>query len=570
MEYVKGSRQIVMNFSELFCRNEIEVLSSNCFKDIWKRYLRHVKKTENAAFLETLNLLKDPEKEYITLFKLLLEFSIGEIKVMNKNYKEVLNHSEVLYDIVENFYDYWRRLERYGVVYSKNKSSSLDAVSFTQAMDEFTNVVLRTYRTISQKLLGKSFYIYRALPAGVNAGLLLAKNRWMNKDSKYSFLMNAQCIEQILIRPPFISYSNKNKRTGTYPEVYENPINMISEDFKANDFYCYAAKVGSALAYIYFHRDYLAHGITLCNLFEFVPVSQCQEVKPDLLYIFGANIDSESVFYHDAQNDIYVGVAPHNDTIDYFGYMKKMLLTLYNVKMIDNGHLPLHGACVSLTMKNGTVKNVVIIGDSGAGKSESLEALRAYAGDNISNQVTVFDDMGTLKMVDGEVYAYGTEIGAFVRLDDMASGYAYKEMDRAIFMNPDKENSRLVVPVATYRQIMKGYKVDMVLYANNYDDVEEQLQFFDDIEEAVNTFVRGARRAKGTTQEVGLVESFFANPFGPVQKQEKTRVLINEYFSKLFENKALVGQLFTELAIFGKEHEGPKGAAKKLFEVLGV
>ena len=137
-------------------------------------------------------------------------------------------------------------------------------------------------------------------------------------------------------------------------------------------------------------------------------------------------------------------------------------------------------------------------------------------------------------------------------------------------MNPDKENSRLVVPVATYRQIMKGYKVDMVLYANNYDDVLEQLQFFENKEEAINTFIRGARCAKGTTQEVGLVESFFANPFGPVQKQEKTRVLINEYFSKLFENKVLVGQLFTELAIYGKEHTGPKGAAEKLFEVLGV
>ena len=52
MAYVSGSRQIVMNFSELFCKNEIEVLSSTCFKDIWKRYLKHVKKTENKACLE--------------------------------------------------------------------------------------------------------------------------------------------------------------------------------------------------------------------------------------------------------------------------------------------------------------------------------------------------------------------------------------------------------------------------------------------------------------------------------------------------------------------------------------
>ena len=30
-------------------------------------------------------------------------------------------------------------------------------------------------------------------------------------------------------------------------------------------------------------------------------------------------------------------------------------------------------------------------------------------------------------------------------------------------------------------------------------------------------FVWGARKAKGTTTETGLVESYFANPFGPVQ-----------------------------------------------------
>lgn len=34
----------------------------------------------------------------------------------------------------------------------------------------------------------------------------------------------------------------------------------------------------------------------------------------------------------------------------------------------------------------------------------------------------IFDDMGTFKNIDGKIYAYGTEIGAFVRLDDLAQG----------------------------------------------------------------------------------------------------------------------------------------------------
>ena len=110
--------------------------------------------------------------------------------------------------------------------------------------------------------------------------------------------------------------------------------------------------------------------------------------------------------------------------------MKKMVLTLYNVKMINEKKLPLHGAMIELTLKNGKQRNIVVIGDSGAGKSETLEAVRMIAGDEIKDMKTIFDDMGTLALEHGEIRAYGTEIGAFVRLDDLDSGYAYRTIDR--------------------------------------------------------------------------------------------------------------------------------------------
>lgn len=568
MEFIANQKQVILNFSDYYCKNETEVLNSKCFSDVWARYIEHLYKAGKSDLLGIIELVPNPKKNYVFLFKLLLEFDLSEISKLSSNFNKVLERSEVLYQLIEDFYDYWRRLERYGIIHSKSRLGGVETASFTSAMNQFTNVVLSTYRSICQKVLGESFAIYRSLPAGVNAGLMISKHNWMAKDSRYSFLAKASALETVLIRPPFISYSAKNKRTGTYPEVFNDPIPKIADNFKAEEFYCYSAKVGGSLAYVYFHRDFLAHGIALCNLFEFVPLSKCLGQKPELLYIFGADIEGDSYFYHDKIEDIYLGVAPRNSSVDYFGYMKKMLLTLYNVKMIDNGNLPLHGACVSITMKNGTTKNVVIIGDSGAGKSESLEALNEYAGDEIVSQITVFDDMGTFRLVDGSIYAYGTEIGAFVRLDDMSSGYAYREMDRAIFMNPDKVNSRLVVPVATYSQIMRGYKVDMVLYANNYENASIQLKKFDNRAEAVDVFIRGARFAKGTTQEVGLVETFFANPFGPVQREEQTRGLLDLYFDKLFEENIFVGQLYTKLGIQGYGHIGPKGAAEKLFEIL--
>jgi hypothetical protein len=227
---------------------------------------------------------------------------------------------------------------------------------------------------------------------------------------------------------------------------------------------------------------------------------------------------------------------------------------------------------VNIVMKNGKSANVIIMGDSGAGKSESLEAFRALSEEHISDMTIVFDDMGTLKLNEkGKPLAYGTEIGAFVRLDDLDQGYAFKEIDRSIFMNPDKINARLVMPVATYKEIIKGYPVDLFLYANNYEDVKEgesEIEYFNSPEEAIKVFRAGARMAKGTTSETGLVESYFANPFGPHQKQEETDKLLNLYFNNMFEKGVKVGQIKTCLGIPGKEKEGPKNAAIKLFDII--
>ena len=239
--------------------------------------------------------------------------------------------------------------------------------------------------------------------------------------------------------------------------------------------------------------------------------------------------------------------------------------------MIKRGYLPIHGAMVNIELKDGKTANVVIMGDSGAGKSESLEAFRALSEDYISNMTIIFDDMGTFKEVDGKIYGYGTEIAAFVRLDDLDQGYAFKEIDRSIFMNPDKINARLVMPVAPYKEIVKGYEVDLFLYANNYTEVkagEDSIEYFKTPKDAIKVFKAGARMAKGTTSEKGLVESYFANPFGPAQKQEETDVLIEKYFEAMFKGTVKVGQIKTALALEGKEKEGPREAAIELFDII--
>jgi hypothetical protein len=176
--------------------------------------------------------------------------------------------------------------------------------------------------------------------------------------------------------------------------------------------------------------------------------------------------------------------------------------------------------------------------------------------------------MGSFKIVDKKVFGYGTEIGAFVRLDDLDMGYPFKEMDRAIFMNPNRINARVLLPITTYETIQKGFEVDVLLYANNYIDKKDVLRFFSSVDQAKDTFIKGARKAKGTTAESGLVTSFFANPFGPLQRQDQTIDILNKIFDQLFENKIPVGEIYTKLAVDGYQRKGPEQAALALFDWL--
>jgi len=209
------------------------------------------------------------------------------------------------------------------------------------------------------------------------------------------------------------------------------------------------------------------------------------------------------------------------------------------------------------------------MGDSGAGKSETIEQIKVFGAAYIRDLVTVYDDMGVLLLdEEGKVKTSGTEIGAFVRLDDLDAGYSFKELDRSVFMNPDKVNARIVIPITDYKDVVAHHDVDFFLYANNYEEGGESLSFFDDVNSALDVFRAGNRMAKGTTTEYGLVGSYFANPFGPVQREEQTEVILVDYFNRMFKQGVKVGQLRTRLGIKGNEHKGPQEAATAILKYI--
>ena len=464
--------------------------------------------------------------------------------------------------IVEDMYDYWRKLERYSIIEKNADKEGLEVENFLGSNIKLKEMILEIYRKIEVSITGKVQKVFRQVPAGANSSVIVRKSKIAYPDY-CSWLNKIPFITKVMIETPYITYTKSNKRDGFFKEVFENPIADINID--TEEYLCYPAKIADNLIYVYFHIDYITHGISASNLFELASEEEVVNTKPDGIYVFGVKDTRDlDIFYEDKENNLFIGYCNFADKKDYFGYLKKMCLTLNNIISMRRGFLPIHGAGVNIVLQNGKSANIVILGDSGAGKSESIEAFRSLAKEYIRDMTVIFDDMGSFRLVDYKVLAYGTEIGAFVRLDDLDSGYAFKQIDRSIFMNPDKINARLIMPVA-------DHKVDFFLYANNYDKLEEDeksISLFKSKEEAIKVFKTGARMAKGTTTEEGLVKSYFANPFGPYQKQEMCDKLIDQYFDVLFKNKIKVGTIRTQLAIANMETDGPKKSARELFEII--
>ena len=572
-EFTLSRGRAMINFTLKYCDTKQKLLNSYGFRRVVDSFIKQFLKKEEVVifdyYIEHFGSEDNLVDAFIEVFKLLTVFEIEEVVAVDNKYSKFFEDKDLFIEVTELLFEYWKRLERYTIVRNNRLGEGLQNVRFIQANDMFNDLILSTGRRIQTTVIGRESRIFRQSIAGANAGLTLNDVNW-NCPIEYKGLTSIPFISTVVFHPPYISYTKRNTRDGIFQEHQQNPIQnlVLNED----DWFVFPAKVGNMLTFVYFHKDFMVHGVGLSNLFEIATENEYIGKKPDMIYIFGypdGHEEKRTFYYKDKKNDILIGYANYCDDIDYFGYMKKMLLTLHNVKQIENERLPIHGAMVNIVLRNGKESNIIIMGDSGAGKSESLEAFRTLNENYIRHMRVIFDDMGYLKKEeDGTIKAYGTEIGAFVRVDDLDPAYAFAQLDRGVYTNMDRVNARVTIPISTYEIISRGYPIDYFLYANNYNEAEKKILLYDDLDKAIPIFEDGARKAKGTTTETGLVKSYFANPFGPVQEREATEKLVRSYFSDMKEAGVKIGEIHTSLAIEGKAKDGPREAAEELFSLI--
>ncbi len=549
----------ILNFSASYVRTTAELLNSPEFRNITEIFIESLKDTNRDLYNWILNgkTVREAKVEITRCFRLMSVFECNEID----NY--YLNDKDQLLEFIEEFYDFWKHHQRFSITFIGNGQTST-AVNYITNDSNFNRLIRDTYRRIEEKVQGIKNKIYSQLQSGTNADAALRIPQ-TRLPEEYDCLKRIPMIDSIMLRTPLMLTTRSNKREGMFTERKDNPVEVFTGTSK--EWFCMPIKIGRLLCFVYFHRDFMCSGVSLANLFEIATAEECTH-KPDCIVLFG-NQDglNETTFHHDQKNDIWVGSVSYSQKIEYFGYIKKMSLTLHNLAMMQRGWLPIHGAFVNVTLRDGKKKGIMLMGDSGAGKSESIEALRSLGNEVISNIEVVFDDMGTIHIEDGVPYGQGTEIGAFIRLDDLDKGTPYRDMDRSVFLNPDSSNARVITPAASYDVVAHNHKIDLFAYANNYDK-ELGLRRIDDPEEVKRICIQGQRMALGTTQEVGLSRTYFANPFGPMQKQEVCQPLIDEVFECLYKNNVFVGEIFTHLGFSKEDRSGIQEGAKQLLEFI--
>lgn len=572
--------KLVIRIRNRVCDTVEELISSEIFMDLLSKYVRSLFRKQSRLLRVFKNEEKVTTQELQTMQKTLVMLSklpAGQAKLLIPESETFFDDIELLSDFVEELYNFWRGLHR--LIICDSIGDRLDKRpyrTFNDTVERLMHVVRSAQRDILENITGNHPRVYRQVSAGAEMAAIALPEKVPYIAPIYENLNKILVARQVLIYPPMIYNSPTNKRSGTFTRVGNNPLESL--EINPKEWLCYPAKVGSLIINVYFSMSFFEMGFSLSNLFELAEDDDLKK-KPDAIFMFGipstedkANQEQDTIFFDDLENDLLVGSVPFRKEYGYFGYLKKMILTLHNIKMMKLGRMPFHGAMFRIDLRNSGPANVVLIGDSGAGKSETLEALRGIIENQVEEITIVADDMGSIEITpDGRVIGYGTEIGAFVRLDDLQKGYALGQIDRTIIMNPDQVNARVVLPVTKYKNVIKGFDIDFILYANNYDSVDQDhpvIEQFKNSEIALDVFRSGAVMSKGTTTTTGLTHSYFANIFGPPQYRDLHEEIAQKYFDHFFQKDIFVGEMRTQLGISGKEYSGPEESARALLDML--
>ena len=141
----------ILNFSEEFCQSRCQLIESESFAKVLEKYIKHIKRTDTTIY-EYLHAIEEDDVDLLRdlrdVFKLLLVMSVEEVCAMRSQAKAYFKDRDMFIALVEDIYLFWRRLQRYAIVFNETKRAGYQNVQFADAQSEFEELVLPIFTQI--------------------------------------------------------------------------------------------------------------------------------------------------------------------------------------------------------------------------------------------------------------------------------------------------------------------------------------------------------------------------------------------------------------------------------------
>jgi len=500
--FVRDEKQCIIYTDDKICNSKRAVLHSDLFENMVELFVRELSH-RNPSLLSEIGLdlaAKSGLRQLLNILRALDEHSMEQLISILPAADIFLEQGQrtALHEFVEQLYDYWRSRDRYMVLLAKPGSGNCRGQrphrSFNDTLISLGHHIRSLYRNVCENITGGHPRTYRHVGAGCKVGLIAVSCHFELPPFYDMLLGKTPLVRQVWLTPPMILNSSANVCSGQFQRTDRNPLHGLV--LQQGEWLCYPAQVGSVVIFIYFHQQAIGLGSSLANLFELASDTQIT-AGPDAVYLFGLPPqhmqqfgDSSAVFFDDLENELLVAAIPFEDRFDSFACLKNMAFALHNIIMIARGRMPFHGSLATTRCKKENSQTVLLIGNRG---TEILEAMRSLGFGRVVTEMNIIaDDTGSLKINDdGSVAGYGTGIGAFLRLDTLQGDDAFKQMDRAIIMNPHTPNGQVLLPTNTIEEVLKGHGIDLLLFVSDFEEGDAShppVEMLDDSEQALRVF----------------------------------------------------------------------------------
>lgn len=376
-------------------------------------------------------------KHYLQALLRVYPFDIEEQMVLS-----LLKPEPYPYPALLMFIDYARHIRKYYIYYKQTDKLPLDALYTTMCkLSQRNQTVLYTH----QFQLDASLH---------------AKSYAFNNPYAHLPLNDIMFIDGIQLHiPACIDMDEYHPQSITKAEqfIYRNL------SINADDFFALSIQIGDCHGLVFLPKKYISILCACATLYQICPPT----LHHDFFLLYGISSQANiSQIYEDTCNELIIGLHSGNENGNHFQYIKDMISTLYSCYCLKKHDFPLHGSMLQLHFPQKTI-GVLLIGAPDTGKSALCTSLLQICDKKNIPYSKVFDDQGVLHNLDNDIYASGSEIGAFLHIDDLPQVTIYKQMSASVLLQEQQETTHVILPFTSIEEIRKFHKVDIIFYLDN-------------------------------------------------------------------------------------------------------